>query len=1153
MTRLVFLSQALLLCLASTVFAQSPRGTITGTVTDPQGARVPNVQVTATQVATNLTFEARSSDDGTYVIPSLPVGAYRVSAEVAGFKRFERPDVTLEVAQTLRLDIAMELGAVSETVTVSGEVTRVRTEESSLGTVVERKRIEALPMNGRHVFSLVRLVAGVQPRFRGEEGFADPANQNFSQIRFNGGPIYGNQFLLDGGTNTAPVHNEISVVPMVDAVEEFKVETNAIKAEFGQTSGGVVNVVTRAGSNEFHGSLYEFMRNDSMDARNAFATQVDRATGRIKPILRYNQYGGTVGGPVWIPKVYNGRNRTFFFAGYEQWRHRQAAIRRATVPTAQERAGDFSNTRDGQGNLIPIYDPATTTPNPAGAGFVRSPLPGNIVPRNRMDPLALRVLEFMPQANVQPNNPFTNADNFLSLASSGTDQGVTNIRVDHRVSNNDSLFARYSVTRNTRAGRGYGLGPADPDTFARNDQRDNYNAILTETHIFSPALIHEFKANFTRQDLPFQHPSFGQNWPEKLGYPKIIPQDMFPAVEIGGALTLGASTFAAGHRAQHSVQWADTVTWVRGQHTVKLGIDQRWIRLNWINRNNPSGRFSFGAGLTGDPQRPANTGVGMATFLLGEVSGGQLGIRPHFSFHSWSHGSYIQDDFKVTPRLTVNLGLRYDLASGPAERYNRHSNFEPYLTNPETRLPGVLQYAGAEAPRNFVDRDYNNVGPRLGFAYALTRDSKTVVRGGYGLIYLLTESGDAQGDSSNSLGFESVTPFASPQGANYKAFQFTAGPATIIYPNGAAGGPSAFRGQGVRAQNRLAPSPYLQQFNLTLQRELPGRWVVSASYAGNRGVKLFGANHNLNQLDPANFSQGLALQDQVPNPFFGQIATGGLSGRTVARSQLLLPLPDYTSVSTMANHGSSSTYHSFQLTLEKRYASGLSALFSYTNSKQINDSFSSAGSSGEIGEFRLGRFNRKIERAIDQDDVSQRAVISAVYELPFGPGKPVLGQARGVLGHLVGGWQVNTVTSLETGVPLQVRGANNFTGINFPNVVGDPYLPTSERTVLRWFNTDVFRNPADFTVGNAPRTLPNVRGPGLFDVAFSAFKSFRLHEKRVLEFRAEMFNALNHVNYNNPNTSFSPNRQGVNTNPNFGRILRALDARRIQLGLRLAF
>ncbi len=1133
------------------MLAQSPKGTITGTISDASGARVPGVEVAAKHIATNLTYQGTSSSDGTFVIPSLPVGAFEVSATVAGFKTFQRTGIVLEVSQRLRLDIVLEIGTAAETVTVSGQVSRVSTEESTLGTVVERQRIEELPLNGRHVFNLVKLVAGVQPRSNSTDGFAEISNQAFSQIRFNGGPVYGNQFFLDGGSNTVPVHNEISVVPMVDSVEEFKVETNSLKAEYGQTSGGVINVVTKAGSNEFHGSAYEFFRNDALDARNAYATQRDPITGRIKPVLRYNQFGGTLGGPILIPKIYNGRNKTFFYFGYEQWRHRSATLRRSTVATPQQREGDFSNTRDGRGVLLPIFDPATTRANPNGAGFVRDLFPGNVVPRGRFDPLSVRVLAFMPAANQAPADPFTNSLNFLGLASSPSDQGVTNIRIDHRFTEKDSAFFRYSGTRNTRQDKGFGLGPADPN--ARNDQRDNHNFIVTETHVFSPTVINEFKGNVTRQNLPFLHPSFDQNWPEKLGYPSIIPQDQFPPVTISGLINIGSSGFSGGKRAQHSIQIADSLTWIKGRHQIKFGVDQRFLRLNWVNRLNPSGLFNFTAGLTNNPQVPAGTGFGLATFLLGEVSSGQVGIRPFFSFHNWSHGGYVQDDFKITPRLTLNLGLRYDLASGPVERHNKHSNFDPFLTNSETGLAGVLLYSGVTAPRHFVGRDYNNFGPRFGFAYDLTGDGKTAIRGGYGLVYLLSESTDTSGDGSNSLGFEVVTPFVPATSGPFKAFQFSVGPSAILQPLGAQGGPTAFRGLSVRYQDYNIRTPYLQQWNLTMQRQVVGNWVATVSYAGNRGVKIFGGDYDLNQMDPAFFSLGLALQNQVPNPFFGQIRTGGISGATVPRSQLLRPYADYSGVTTLANHGASSIYHSLQVTVEKRYSSGLSVLTSYTNGKLINDSFSSAGSGGGGGDFRLGRFNRRLERSIDQDDVSQRLVVSGVYELPFGKGKPFLSAANSVTQAILGGWQVNGIATAQTGFPLRVRGANNFTGIAWPNVLENPSLPDGQRTASRWFNTDAFRNPPDFTIGNVSRTLPDTRGPGFFDVAFSGVKEFRIRERANLEFRGELFNALNRVNLNSPNTSFTPNRQGVNTNANFGRVTSALNARSIQLGLRLAF
>lgn len=1147
---------ALSLMLALPLAGQTSLATITGTITDPQGSGIPEVKVKVTNVGTSLTFARTSSQDGTYVIPQLPIGAYTLEASAPGFKVYQQSGINLEVNQRLRVDIRMDVGNVSESISVTAEIPRVQTEDSTLGAVVERKRIEELPLNGRHVFNLVKIVPGVQPRNDTMDGFAEISNQAFSQIRINGGPAYGNQFFLDGAVNSAPVHNEIAVVPMSDAVEEFRVETSALKAEFGQTSGGVINVVTKMGGNKFSGSLYEFLRNDALDARNAFATQPDPRTGRIKQVLRYNQYGGTVGGPVWIPKVYNGRNRTFFFAGYEQWRWRATGSPRlGSVAAPAFRTGNFANLRDGQGRQIPLFDPSTTRPNPAGSGFIRDPLPGNIVPSNRIDPLSARVLAFHPAPNATPTDPFTFANNFIALIPSSSDQGVTTIRVDHRVTTNDSLFFRLTSTRNTRRDRGWGLEEADP--VARNDQRDNHSIVANYTRVISPRIVNDLRAAVSRQWLPFLHPSFDQGWPGKLGFPSQIPQDQFPPVVLGdGLLGIGQASFSGGLRAQQYVQIVDGVNVTSGRHIFKAGFDLRWSRLSFINRVNPSGRFDFSGALTGNPLAPANTGYGLASFLLGEVGGGNIGVRPFFQYRSTPLGIYFQDDWKITRTLTLNLGVRYDISFGPRELHDRYSNFDPFIRNSQTNMLGVLNYAGVNGiPDTFVNLDKNNFGPRFGFAWDPKGDGKTAIRGGYGIIYTISEIGHTGGDSSNAAGFSVDTPFQGPAGTPAKAFQFSQGPSVILQPLGAAGGPNAFRGFGVRYQDRNGRTPYMQQWNFTVQRSLWAGWVASGVYSGSRGVKLFGGNYNLNQLDPKYFSEGLALQTNVPNPFFGQITSGPLAGAQVQRQRLLVAFPDYQTVTTFGANNASSSFHSVQLLLEKRFSSGLSAMISYTGSKLITDNFAlgGGGDASGTGDFRIGAFNRRLEKAVDIDDVSRRLVASGVVEVPFGRGRKFGAGIPKALDAIAGGWQFNTVTTLQNGRPLQVRGSNNFTGINYPDLVADPSLPADSRGPNRWFNTDAFRNPANFVIGNAPRTLPSTRGPGLVDVSFSVFKVFSFLEHYRLETRWEMFNALNTVNYGSPNTSFTPNAQGVNTNANFGRIFSSLEARRMQLGLRLTF
>jgi hypothetical protein len=1140
---------------ACSLWAQTALGTITGTVLDPTGAPVTNVDVTARALSTGLTYKGQTNDSGVYVIPNVPIGSFTVTAQAPGFKQMQRTGLNVEVSQRLRVDFSLEVGSVSEAVEVRAEVPRVQTEDSSLGTVVEQKRIADLPLNGRHVFNLVKIVPGVVPRSNSTDGFAEVNNQSFSQMRINGGPAYGNQFFLDGVSNTAAVHNEISVVPMSDAVQEFRVETNALKAEYGQTAGGVVNVVTKSGGNEFRGTMYEFLRNDALDARNAFATQPDPRTGRLKQVLRYNQYGFTVGGPVLIPRLYNGKNRTFFYSGFEQWKWRSTgAPQIGTVATAEQRNGDFSNTRDGLGALIQLYDPATTRPNPNGSGFIRDPFIGNIVPRQRFDALAQRVLPYMPMPNATPTDLRTNSNNFVSLAKSVSDQSVTSHRLDHRFTDRDNLFFRYSGTWNTLKNAGWGLGPADPS--ARNDQRNNHNAVLAYTRTIRGNIVNELRGGFTRQWLPFLHPSFDQDWPKQLGYPSIIPQDAFPPVQIAGLLTIGNPNFSGGLRAQNIGQMVDQVSIIQGKHSFKAGIDIRDWRNSFVNRLNPSGNFSFTAALTGNPLAPAGTGFGLATFLLGEVSSGTLGYRPFFQTRAWPLAVYFQDDWKVTRTLTINLGVRYDIAFGFKEVYNRHSNFDPFTLNPRTNRLGLLKYSGKEEPARFFDQDRNNFGPRVGFAWDPWGDGRTAIRGGYGLIYLPIESGSIVPDNQNALGFSVDTQFNAPSGQPQRAFRFSEGPPAILQPLGAAGGPNAFRGQNVRYQDRNSPTGYMQQWNVAIQRAVWGGWTVQAAYVGSKGTKLFGGNYDLNQLDPKYLSLGLSLQDSVPNPFAGQIPTGALAGPTISRSQSLRPWPDYLQIATWASPNLSTTYHAVQISVEKRFASGLSLLANFTQAKLISGcSAIGGGNAGDgcIGEFRIGAYNRDLDRSIDADDIARRMVISGVYELPVGKGKRLGSGMNGFVNGLIGGWQVNGIGTLQSGLPLAVRGSNNFTGINYPDVIRDPTLPSSERTPVRWFDINAIRNPANFVIGNGPRTLPKTRGPGLTDISFSLFKTFQFLERFRLEVRGEFFNAINTVNYNNPNVAFTPNAAGVNNNANFGRITSSLDARRAQAGVRMTF
>jgi len=794
--------------------------------------------------------------------------------------------------------------------------------------------------------------------------------------------------------------------------------------------------------------------------------------------------------------------------------------------------------------LIPIYDPATTAPNPSGNGFVRTQFPGNKVPTGRMDSLALSVMKYMPPANFPPSNQFTNANNWFYEPEGGIDDAVFVLRGDHRLSAADSIFARWAQDMYYTDNVGDGLGQADPTD--RNDHRHNYNFAVGETHTFSPSVLNEFRASFVRQLLTFIAPCVGGNWPQQLGYPSIIPNTEFPSTQISGILSIGQSTgtFTDGDRIGSVMQAADGLTWLKGLHSFKFGFEFHDTRYNQWGQIYPSGEFSFSGAFTQNPQTPSGTGVATADFLLGQVASGQLTINPAASTKSFAAGFYAQDDYKLRRNLTLNIGLRYDLFGPPSERHNWFSTFDPRVTNPQTGMLGEMVYAGVTAPKSFVAYGYPYVAPRVGFAYAVK--SSMVVRGGAALVYSPVESADIHQVSNDEIGFSATNTFSSS--GPYPAFQFSKGPSTLIPPIGAAGGATAYRGQSVYWQNHDAPVPYELEWNLAVQRELPGHWTASAAYVGSHGVRLLGGNYNYNQLDPSYWSTyGSLLQNQVANPYYGQITTGPLAAATISQSQALLPLPDYQTITTLARHGDNAIYHSLEVTAEHRYARGLTALFSYTKGKLIDSTSSNDSGESTDGGYRIGRYNPRVDRSLDPTDVSQNLSANGVWQLPFGGG------AHGLRYLAEGGWQLNGLIQWETGFPLTITGTNNFTGTSYPNVTGNPTLPASKRSVKGWFNTTAFTNPANYTLGNEGRTLRATRGPNFTNTNASLTKNFRLPENATLQFRAEVFNAFNHPQLGSPNTSFSPNAAGVNTSSTFGTITSAQDPRNIQLGMHLSW
>ena len=1129
------------LLLPLSAVGQQGRGSISGTVTDSSGGAVTDATVTITNVGTQAAVTARTSDTGVYTAPSLAVGEYIVVAEKAGFKTAVATGVTLQVDEGARVDLQVEPGEISERIEVRAAAPLVNTSSATVGKVVENRRVTELPLNGRNALALMALVPSVKSNSGPtQSGFSD-RGVALSAISINGGPGGINQYVLDGATNNQSYLADINVNPAVDAVEEFKVQTSTMSSEFGFTAGGVVNIVTKSGTNQFKGSLYDFVRNGRFDAKNAFATD--------KPEFEYNQGGGAIGGPIKLPSLYDGTNRSFFFFNFEAWNFKREQPTTQTVPTDAMRRGDFSNLRDASGRLIVLYDPATTRANPNGAGFIRDPFPNNIIPANRLDPVAQNILPFYPLANRDPDNPFTNANNWRANLDETRDMRQWTTKVDHRLSSQNSLSARYNYYRHYADG-GFSQSPwPDPIVRKRYDTLTTHNFVVSDTHSFGSGLLHEVRLSNARQGFPFVVASFGGDWPTQLGFPSSVPDDTFPIINNGLA---PFNTGTAGQRDSSTWQFFDMLTWVKGSHTLKLGTDIRHQQALNLQRQQPSGNFNFPAGLTGNPQSQAGTGSAFATFLLGEVGSASATTHLPEDHTAWSATGFVQDDWKVSRRLTVNLGLRYDYQAPSKERSCATSNFNPFATNPENGLLGRMEYACVDYGGTFLQPDTNDFAPRVGFAYDVLGTGRTVVRGGYGLFYATNFHRDYFGATN---GFANTSTQYNPPGgnANVAAFRLQDGfPTAVTEPLGASLGPSAFLGGTVSYDEPNGKNIASHQWTLSFQQQVFGNWLLEAAYSANRATHLISGAYDLNQLDPQYYSLGLALQDQVPNPYAGRVP-GGLGAATISRMQSLRPYPYYGTINVRNPHQGFSEYHALLLSAEKRLSDGFVLLTSYTFGKLMSDSvmipinFGPVEQVGTVG-YQNGKFDRRAERSLDPTDVRHRLVISGVYELPFGDGKPWL--TSGVASHILGGWQINSVTTIQGGLPLVVRGANNQRA-DRPDYLGGAELddPTAER----WFDTEAFVNPPNFELGDVSRTLPDARTPGVLNIDLSLLKQVSIRGRVKLQLRAEAFNVTNRVNLGFPNTTFQAGPDGRNVNSNFGRISSSRDARILQFGARLVF
>jgi len=1092
---------AWLACAVLPARAQVAAGEMTGRVKDQAGAAVPGATVSVTHLNTNRQRVVASSAEGVYTVPSLPPGDYRVDVELTGFRSVRRAGIRLATGEKLRIDFDLTVGNVSEQVTVTAAATMLRAVTASLGNVVEHEQLVQLPLNGRTFIGLATLAPGV----------ALPPSTQFPRI--NGGRPRTNEYLFDGISVLQPEPGQVAIYPVIDAIQEFKIESNSPPAEFGRFNGGVINLTTKSGTNTFHGNGFEFFRNQSLNARNFF-----QSTNPVKPDYKRNQFGGTFGGPVVA-------NRTFFFADYQGQRQSIGRTVISTVPTALQRQGIFTEAIAGR---VPvIYDPATTV------GSTRSPFAGNAIPPARMDPVALALLQRYPL----PLGPGT-ANNYNRTVSETDDQDQWDVRLDHKLpSNRDAVFGRLSYFRDgflpvTPLPEGSGvttgtLGPQDTTawSFASNYQ-----------HTFSSNLLNELRVGDTRRTVARTAAQLASSAGGALSIPGIPSTAKFPntlpTFLIGGYQQLGSPANTASDFHTSVSEVADSLTWLKGRHTIKLGLDWRWERLDVVQPPSPTGSFTFNA-IGSDLPGTANTGTPFASFLLGQVQLFSIDLQQEqIQERARFQEYFIQDDWKVTDRLTLNPGLRYTLNFPSTE-----INGQTAVFNLQTQL---LEYPGTNPVRPLKK---DNFGPRLGVVYRLV--DKTIVSSGYGVVWI-EMAGITTPFTTPTFPFLQ-TVSQRPLDTINPAFVLRNGPTVApISPT-----PTAGLGQGVFAVDSTLGSGYVQQWNVSVQRELTTNTTFEAAYVGSNITHIGIPDSNLNQLSVAQLAQGASLNTRVNNPYFGIIPrSSSLGDQTIPVSQLLKPFPMYTTVSLYRNNVGNTRYHGLELSLRQRLARGLSYSIAYTRSKLMDDAstvFDASILTGPIVNPQIAdTFDRSRERDYSAGDIPHVFVSSVVWDLPVGTGRAC--QLHGVMGAILSDWSVTSLITAQSGVPIPVTQTTNFNaafgfGVQRPNLVGDPTLPAEQRTPGQWFNTAAFTAAPVFTLGSASRNP--VRGPSYRNVDLALIRRVPLRAGAALELRAEIFNLLNTPNLGAPN--------GVQGNAAFGTITSAFDPRVGQLALKLIF
>ena len=1146
--------------LAASAFPQAFTGTINGLITDPNAAAVPGASVRIRNIDTNDSRQSISSSDGRYIFSQIPPGSYTLQVEAKGFKLFSSSAFNLRSSQSAEINAALVLGQINETVEVQAVATQLDTQTANQSFTLERKQMLALPASTRNPFVAVHAMAGVTSMSVAQSNA--PADQNVARFAFNGGRDMSGLVLIDGIPATAGDWGGLLASPSIESVQEVQVSRNSYDAEFGKSGGGVVSIVTRGGSNAFHGSLFEFLRNDNFDA-NAWA---NNRVGRPRVEFKRNQFGGNLSGPISKSK------RVFFLSTYEALRQGSPATTTQTVPTDPERTGNFSATRNPDGSSALIFDPFSTRANPAGSGFVRDSFPNNTIPRSRFDAVGARVLELYPRANAQPTNAITNANNYFGAGTSITNNWRIDQRIDWAKSEKWTMYGRLTYAEQEGiTPRFYGTGGDS----GSEGKAPRYHATFGTTWVPSPKLVINFTAGSGRwreESLPvtLRDGILGTT----IGLPATVVSQMdsphMPQFNVAGYATLSNGRILNFPRRTDNAQLNATREF--GKHSLKFGFSLENSYLNSIDIR--SADFAFDRGMTSGPNAAvssANSGNSVASLLLGTgigaaatgATGGVTAVNNAITNRvqpaplAKYYGLYIQDNWRFSSRLTINAGLRWEQQRPRTERFNRYNYFDYNARNPLSQstgldLKGGLVFVDGN-DRGQTQLDSMDLAPRIGLAYKIT--NRIVARAGYGIFYLQACCNALQGGpAAGTDGYTVTTNWATSRGGDGITPQDLLAnpfPSGVNRPVGASRGLLTQTGSDVTAVQRSRSTGYTQNFSYDLQFELGPGSVLEIGYSGVLGRKLnLGGLRNVNQLPSSALSLGNALNEQVTNPFFGQFATGVFAGRTLPRHRLLRPHSQFNTVELSGDTpGATSSFNALYLKYNKSFRSGLTILTSYQFSKNIDNASENQG--WIINERFRDVNNLSLDRSISAHDVPHSFAGTVLYEVPFGKGRKFGSSMPKAAELIAGGWELATTARFASGLPQRLEAPNALATYGFSilnaQVADLKNLNVAERTPSLWFNTTAVSSPPPFTIGNAPRFTPNLRADGTHHADVNLSKNFRVLEKIQIQFRAEAYNITNTPQFSAPGLTVGA--------ADFGQVngTRFNDRRNIQFGLKILF